>query len=73
MSETEYTTVSVILKARGRNAIGVVSIYEPDEDLKWIAHSCIFGPDEKSLKDHNIGDRMTIRVFSWLAKKENID
>lgn len=39
----------------------------------WIARSCINGIDEPQVETANHGDELELRIFAWLAKKENLE
>jgi hypothetical protein len=38
----------------------------------WIPRSCIHGADERSLDRIAIGQEITLRVFEWLAVREDL-
>jgi len=72
MTDETYTLCHLILKAKTSKAILVVPVENPDGKPVWIARSCVSAADERHLEENKKEDVITIKIFTWLAKKENL-
>ena len=43
-----------------------------NEGEHWIPRSCIHGADEQTLDDASYGDEINLRIFEWLADRDDL-
>jgi hypothetical protein len=63
-----YVGVTAKLLARRPKAI----LLEGENGGGWIPRSCIHGGDDSALDAIAIGDEVTLRIFEWVANRENL-
>lgn len=66
-----YVGVSVILRRRTAKAV-LVSPFADQDESAWIPRSCIHGTDDRVLDAVALGDELTLRMFEWIAERENL-
>lgn len=67
-----YATVTVRLVRINPNSFIVVNPEDPDGEEHVIVRYCVHGADEKLLAGGVRGEEYEVRVFEWIAKKEDL-
>lgn len=66
-----YVDVEVVLKVVRPKSI-LVMASDGDQNGVWIPRSCINGADEVSLDGTSVPQKMTVRMFEWIAQREGL-
>ena len=67
MSDT-YVTIDCMFIRATEKAV----LIDVDGGEHWIPRSCIHGADERRLDALNYGDAIELRIFEWVAEREQI-
>jgi len=70
-SDEAYVTANVIIRARTAKGVRLSPVDDPDHAV-WIGRSCLHGADDMELNALKDGDETELRLFAWVARKENL-